>query len=65
MQGALLDGTLMQWKWTGEEIVIPVGNSGIWPIIAEIRVREEGWQKRGDWNIEEGKSKELMNTWTI
>ena len=39
--------------------------SGTWPIIAEIGVREEEWQKGGDWNMEEGESRKLMNIWII
>jgi len=31
-----------------------VGALGTWPIIAEIGVREEEWQKGKGWNIEEG-----------
>ena len=44
---------------------MPVGDLGIWPVIAEIGGREEEWQKEGDWKLEERKSRELMNTWTI
>jgi len=39
-----------------------VGDSGTCPIIAEIGVREEEWQKGGGWNMEEGEQRELMNT---
>ena len=42
-----------------------VGDLGTWPVIAEIRVREEEWQKGEGWNMEEGELRELMNTWTI
>ena len=42
-----------------------VGALDTWPVIAEIGVREEEWQKGGGWNIEEGELRELMNTWTI
>ena len=37
-------------------------DSGTWPDIAEIGGREEEWQKGGDWNMEEGESRELTNT---
>ena len=42
-----------------------VGALGTWPIIAKIGVREKEWQKGGGWNMEEGESRELINTWTI
>ena len=29
-----------------------VGDSGTWPDIAEIEVREGEWQRIGEWNIE-------------
>ena len=38
-----------------------VGALGIWPIIAEIGVREKEWQKRGGWNMEEGELREILN----
>jgi len=37
---------------------------GTWPNIVEIREEEE-WQREGGWNIEEEKSKELINNQTI
>jgi len=42
-----------------------VGDSGTWPTIVGIGVREEEWQKGGGWNMKEEESRELMNTWTI
>jgi len=39
-----------------------VGDLGTWPVIVGIRGREEEWQKGGGWNMEEGESRELMNT---
>ena len=41
------------------------GDSGTWPVIAEIGGREEEWQKEGDWNMEGEESRELTNIWTI
>ena len=38
------------------------GVLGTWPITAGIGDKEEEWQKEGDWNMEEGESRELMNT---
>ena len=43
--GLLKEGTLMQWKWTGEGIVMLAKDSGIWPIIAGIGKEREQWKK--------------------
>ena len=52
----LLDGTLIQWKWTKKGTVMLVGDLGTWPAIAGIKDREEEWQKIGEWSIEEKES---------
>jgi len=41
------------------EIAMPVEDLGTWPVIAEIEVREEGWQKIGEWSMGEGELRRL------
>jgi len=60
MRGAFLDRTLMQWKWTEEEIVIPVRDLGIWPVIAGTREEEEQW-KGEEWNMEKEDLRVILN----
>jgi len=38
---------------------------GIWPATVGIGSKEGEWQKKEDWNMEGGKSRESMNIWTI
>ena len=44
---------------------MPMKDLGTWPVIVGIGGREGEWQKEEDWNMEEEKSRELINTWTI
>jgi len=44
---------------------MPVEDLGTWPVIVGIRGREEEWQKKGDWNMEEEVSREICNIRTI
>jgi len=39
---------------------MPVGDLGIWPIIAEIEEEEEQWREE-KWSIEEEESRRFMN----
>ena len=41
----LLDGTLIQWRWIVEGIVMLVVVLATWPIIAEIEEEGEQWKK--------------------
>ena len=52
MEGLLLEETPSPWTLIEDEIVMLVGDSGTWPNIAGIGVREGEWQRIGEWNME-------------
>ena len=54
----------MRWRWTEGGTATLAEDLSTWPNIVEIR-KEEEWQRKGDWNMGEEKSRETTNNRVI